>query len=78
MNENQYSFRPQKYTVDAAMSTKGFVQQGREAVEVIALVSLNVQGAFKAASWPWVLNELRKYQFPKTYLSLKKVIFLNV
>jgi len=44
MNENKYGFRPQKCTIDAAMAIKDFVQQGLEAGEVIAIVSLDVQG----------------------------------
>jgi len=50
MNENQYGFRPQKCTIAAAMAIKDFVQQGMAAGEVIALISLDVQGAFDAAS----------------------------
>ena len=48
MNDNQFGFRPQKSTVDAAMANKAFVQESLEAGEVIALVSLDVQGAFDA------------------------------
>jgi hypothetical protein len=48
MNENQFGFTPQKGTIDAAMAIKAFVQEGL-AAEVIALVSLDVQGAFDAA-----------------------------
>jgi len=49
MNENQYGFRPQKCTIDVAMAIKDFVQKGLAAGEVIALISLDVQGAFDAA-----------------------------
>jgi hypothetical protein len=58
MNENQFSFTPQKGTIDAAMAIKAFVQEGLAAGEVIALVSLDVQGAFDAAWWPGILKEL--------------------
>ena len=44
MNENQFGFRPQKSTIDAAMPIKDFVQEGLAAGEVIALVSIDVQG----------------------------------
>jgi hypothetical protein len=40
MNENQFGFRPQESTVDAAMVIKAFVQECLEAGEVIALISL--------------------------------------
>jgi len=49
LNENQFGFRPQKSTTDAAMVLKGFVQNSLAAGDVIALVSLDVQGAFDAA-----------------------------
>jgi hypothetical protein len=47
-NENQFGFRPQKSTIDVAMVVKEFVQDSLAAGYVIALVSLNVQGAFGA------------------------------
>jgi len=78
MNENQYGFRPQKCNIDATMAIKDFVQQGLEAGEEIAIVSLDVQGAFDAAWWPGILNELRKYKCPKNLYELTKVIFPNV
>jgi len=65
MNENQYGFRPQKCTID-------FVQQGLEAGEVIALVSLDAQRAFDAAWCPGIFNELRKYKCPKNLYELTK------
>jgi len=49
MNENQYSFTPQKGTIDAAMAVKGSVKEGLAPGEVIALVSLDIRGAFDAA-----------------------------
>ena len=54
MNENQYGFRPQKCTIDAAMAIKVIVQQGLIEGEVIALVSLDVQGAFDSPWWPGI------------------------
>ena len=65
MTENQFGFRPQKSTIDAAMAIKDFVQQGLAAGEVIALVSLDVLGAFDAAWWPEIMKELRKCRCPK-------------
>ena len=52
MNENLFGFRPQKSTVDAAMAFKAFVQENLDAGDVIALVSLDDQGAFYAAWRP--------------------------
>ena len=51
MNENQYGFRPQESTIDAAMAIKNFVEQHLARGEVIAIVSLDVEGAFDAAWW---------------------------
>ena len=74
MDENQYGFRPQKCTIDAAMAIKDFAQ-GLAAGEVIALVSLDVQGAFDAAWWPEILNELRECKCPKNLYELTKSYF---
>jgi hypothetical protein len=52
MRDNHYGFRPQKSRVDAAMAIKYFVKESLEEGEVIALVSLDVQGAIYAAWWP--------------------------
>ena len=75
MNENQYGFRPQKCTIDAAMAIKDFVQQGLAAGEVIALISLDVHGAFDAAWWLAILNELRECKCPKNLYELTKSYF---
>jgi len=75
VNENQYGFRPQKCTIDAAMAIKDFVQQGLATGEVIVLISLDVQGAFDAAWWPGILNELRDCKCPKNLYELTKSYF---
>jgi len=74
MNENQYGFRPQKCTIDVAMAIKDFVQ-GLAAGEVIALISLDVQGAFDADWWPAILNELWECKCPKNLYELTKSYF---
>ena len=70
MNENQFGFRQQKSTVDAALAIKDSVQKSLEAGDVVALVSLDVQGAFDAAWWPGILRELRKCNCPKNLYKL--------
>jgi hypothetical protein len=75
MNDNQIGFRPQKCTVDAAMAIKTFVQESLDAGEVIALVSLDVQGAFDATWWPGVLRELKECQCPKNLYKLTMSYF---
>ena len=49
MNKSQYSFTPQRSTIEAAKAVKGFVEESLAAGEIIVLVSLDVKGAFVAA-----------------------------
>ena len=70
MSDNQFGFRPQKSTVDAAMAIKNFVQESLDEGEVMALVSLDVQGAFDAAWWPGILRELKEHKCPKNLYKL--------
>ena len=67
--------RPQKSTIDAAMVVKEFVQDSLAAGDVIALVSLDVQGAFDAAWWPAILKEMRNCGSPKNLYKLTKNYF---
>ena len=75
LNSHQYGFTPQKSTVDAAMEVKKFVMEGLSAGEVIALISLDVKGAFDAAFWPSILNRLRACSCPKNLYNLSKSYF---
>ena len=75
MNTYQYGFTPQKSTVDAALEVKIFVKEGLAAGEVIALISLDVKGAFDAAFWPSILNGLRACGCPKNLYNLSKSYF---
>ena len=50
MNIHQYGFTPQKGTIDAAMEVKEFVKEDLAAGEITVLISLDVKGAFDAAS----------------------------
>ena len=64
-----------KSTIDAAMAIKNFVEQGLARGEVIAIVSLDVEGAFDAAWWPGILKELRECKCPKNIYELAKSYF---
>jgi len=75
MNENQFGFRPQKSTIDAAMVVKEFVQYSLAAGDVIALVNLDVQGAFDVAWWPAIVKEMRDCGNPKNLYTLTKNYF---
>jgi len=57
MNENQFGFRPQKSTIDAAMEFKEIVKEILPAGDVIGLVCLDVEGAFDAAFRPAILKK---------------------
>jgi hypothetical protein len=75
MNKNQYGFTPQKGTIDAAVEIKEIVKEGLAAGEVIALVGLDVKGAFDAVWWPGILKELRACGCPKNLYELTKSYF---
>jgi len=46
--KNQYGFIPQTSTTDAIMALKEFVQEGFSKGEIRAIVSLDVEGAFRS------------------------------
>ena len=75
MNKNQFGFTPQKGTIDEAMVIKAVVKEGLAAGEVIALVCLEVQGAFDATWWSGILKELRACGCPKYLYELTKCYF---
>ena len=57
------------------MEIKNFVQNSLAAGEVIAMVSLDVQGAFDAAWWPEILRELIEQKCPKNLYKLTMSYF---
>jgi hypothetical protein len=57
------------------MVVKEFVQDSLAEGDVIALVSLDVQGTFDAAWWPAILKEMRDCGSPKTLYKLTKSYF---
>jgi hypothetical protein len=57
------------------MAVKGFVEDGLAAGEIIAIISLDVQGAFDAAGWSSILNGLKAYNCPKNLYNLSKSYF---
>jgi hypothetical protein len=75
MNENQFGFRPQKSTIDVTMIVKEFVQDSLATGDMIALVSLDVQGAFVAAWWPAILKEMTDCGSPKNLYKLTKIYY---
>ena len=75
LNTSQFGFTPQNSTVDAAMEVKKFVKEGLAAGEVIALISLDVKGAFDAAFWSSILSRLRACGCPRNLYNLSKSYF---
>ena len=65
MSKNQYGFTPQTATVDAVMDLKDFVQESIHEGQYVAVISLDVRGAFDAAWWPGILASLRNLRCPR-------------
>jgi hypothetical protein len=49
LTQNKFGFTPQKSTTDAAMAVKDFIDEALTKGHIVALVSLDVKGAFDAA-----------------------------
>ena len=78
MKTNQYGFKPQKGTIDAAMEVKNYILEGLGFGEFIVLASLDVKGAFDAAKCPSILNALRACGCSKTYTTQQKASLASV
>ena len=72
LSKNQFGFRPQTSTVDAIMEAKDFIEEGLKYKESVAMISLDVEGAFNSAWWPGILNALRDFQCPKNMYELTR------
>ena len=68
---------PQRGTTDAAMAATEYIEEGFGNGEVVALVSLDVTGAFTSAWWPSILKTLRDSGCPLNLLNLTKSYFTN-
>src|SRR5215467_12179331 len=75
LNPNQYGFSPQKSTTDAAMAVKGFIDEALTKGKIVALVSLDVKGAFDAAWWPSILKILKDFYCSRNLYNLTKNYF---
>jgi retron-type reverse transcriptase len=64
MSKNQYGFTPQTSTVDAVMTLKGYVQDSVNDGHYVAVISLDVKGAFDAAWWLGIMASLRNLRCP--------------
>jgi len=70
MSKNQYGFTPQTSTVDAVMAVKDFVQDSLNDGQYIALIGLDVKGAFDTAWWPSILTSLKTLKCPRNLYNL--------
>jgi hypothetical protein len=75
MSKNQCGFTPQTSTVDAVMALKDFVQDSLNDGQYVALISLDVKGAFDAAWWPSILNSLKTLKCPRNLYNLCESYF---
>ena len=75
MNSNQFGFTPQRNAIDAAMVIKDFVEDSLKEGKLVALVSLDVKGAFDAAWWPAILHTLKEFKCPRNLYNLTKNYF---
>jgi hypothetical protein len=70
--------------MDTAVAVKDFVDEALTKGQIVALVSLDVKGAFNAAWWPSILKALKDfyclrnlYNLTKKYFSGKFRLYLN-
>lgn len=72
LNKNQFGFRPQTSTIDAVMLAKDFIEDSLANKESVAMISLDVEGAFNSAWWPGILNSLKHFRCPKNIYNLTR------
>lgn len=59
LSQRQYGFMPQKSTEDALYDAVAYIRAGLKRKKLVALVSLDIEGAFNGVWWPAVIEELR-------------------
>jgi len=77
MRNKQYGFIPQKTTIDAIMEAEMFIEPVLEKRGFVIKTSLDVKGAFEAASWTSTLHGLKEFNCPKNLYNISKVYFSN-
>ena len=75
MTKGLFGFTPQKNTIDAAMEAKNFIEPVLESRGVVIMTSLDVKGAFDAASWQSILHGLKELNCPGNLYNLSKGYF---
>lgn len=59
ISERQYGFVPQRSTEDALYDAMSFIRGGLDRRRLVAVISLDIEGAFDGAWWPSVICGLR-------------------
>jgi hypothetical protein len=75
MTNRQFGFTPQKNTIDAAMEAKRFIEPVLESRGAVIMTSLDVKGAFDAASWQRIVYGLKELNCPRNLYNLSKGYF---
>ena len=76
ISERQFGFTAQKSTEDAIHELIDLALDKRKE-NIVALISLDIEGAFDNAWWPHLLNELRRQNTPNNLLRLTRSYLTN-
>lgn len=60
MSQKQYGYVPQRSTEDALFDAITYVRDGLHGKKLVALISLDIEGAFDGAWWPGIIREIRQ------------------
>jgi len=75
MTNGQFDFMPQKNMIDEAMEAKNFIEPRLENRGAVIMTSLDVKGAFDAASWQSILYGLKELNCLRNLYNLSKEYF---
>ena len=67
-----------KSTTDAAMVVKDFIDEALTKGQIVALVSLVVEGAFDSAWWPAILKSMKDLNVSETYITIQRATSVKV
>ena len=75
LKQNQFAFSSQKNITNAAIALKDFIDEAITKGQIVALVNLDLKGAFDAAWWPTILKFLEEFHCPRNLYILTKNYF---
>lgn len=70
LSSRQYGFMPQKSTEDALFDAMEIIKKGMDDKKLVAVVSLDIEGAFDGAWWPFIKAQLIAKDCPPDLLLL--------